>query len=95
MGLTGDEVPSDHETDPRPVSAGESYGGRARATEVMRHRAKLLERRAADWRNLANVLDAIENEAVAGPDGQEGGPHIGRGSQAERFLWMLASEDRG
>jgi hypothetical protein len=64
--------------------------GRRKATDEMRARAEQLEKHAADWRCLAAALDEIEKHAASGPDGEEGGPHIGVGSQAEMFLWSLA-----
>lgn len=79
---------------------GESIGGlgrRQKATDAMRSRAELLEREserfgkeAAEWRQLADILDTIEKEARR-EDGQESGPHIGVGSPAENLLWKLAN----
>jgi hypothetical protein len=69
----------------------ESYGcHRRKATDEMREKAKQLEEQAANWRCLADALDEIERYASKGSDGEEGGPHIGVGSQAEAFLWALA-----
>jgi hypothetical protein len=66
---------------------------RMKATDAMRAKAKLLEREAADWRSLADSLDAIEKHAASqSVDGNESPvPHIGVGSAAELLLWRLVT----
>ncbi len=72
----------------------ESFGNRRKATDEMRSRAEILEREARHWRSLASAIDRIEEDALVGVnEGCEGShPYIGVGSDAENFLWVLASQ---
>lgn len=74
------------------ASGGESIGSRQKASDVMRDAADVLERRARQWRVLADALDA-QNAHPRAFDG-DGGPYIGVGSGAEILLWELALEAR-
>jgi hypothetical protein len=65
--------------------------GRMKATDVLREKAKRLQAKAAGLLQLANTLDEISRNAI-GPDGEDGGPHVGVGSPAEVALWEMACD---
>lgn len=77
------------------------FGGhRESAINVIRMRATECDQaadcyklRAIKLRSLANKLEEIERSSQSF-DGQESGPHIGVGSDAEEALWSLAVNHR-
>lgn len=71
-------------------SQNESYGNnRQKATDEMRVTASLLEEESRRWRDLADAIDETNGFAAS-----SGGPYLGEGSDAEAFLWKLATQAR-
>lgn len=55
--------------------------------------ASTYDKKAKQLDRLASKLIEIERDARR-PGGNESGPHIGNGSDAEQALWMLAVDFR-
>jgi hypothetical protein len=65
---------------------------RMTARDALYHRAKSLRAKSDRLMSLVRALDEIKKHACNVPDGQEAGPHIGVGSDADEALWELAQQ---